>query len=380
MGMIINPFGVAPAGAAPGDLRTVLGNSQYTSVSGTNTSLGWAVKITAPSGADSLISAVRVMIQSTGGSVDFKALLMSDNAGQPSGTILAIGTATTYSIIASQTIIELPFASAQTLTTGTSYWIGFVPSTTVSLGVVSSDLSNTAAYSVACTYASPTWNAAGDSVNSFAGIYAITQQAGAATGTHQQGNSTFFIQGTNFRLALPPYSVGDRILLNVATWFGAVTDPAGFTEISNQQINASASARHRIIMRTMDGTEDGTVLMTVANTTACVATVLRGGGALEGMAHNTGSGTTATSSAVTTSGANRRVFNALVSGDKGGGSSNADTSDTWTDIYSVGSTFSFDYTVSLSYKDVAAAGSSGTEVRTISDGHWHTSSFAIPDA
>lgn len=383
MGMVVNPFGVVPPAPAGGDLRTVVGNAQWTAGgSGTSTSNGWLVKIAAPSGANSLLNSVWVFMNTLNAGVGMKALLVADNAGVPSSTVIAIGTATVPGAL-TNTVVELPFASGQTLTAGTSYWIGLVPSATIGLGLADTNFGNTQPYTVAVTYASPTWNDAADASSaSMAAIWGVPQQAGAATGLHQQGSSAIFAGSGSMRLAFPPCAIGDIVRVNFGEDFGTLpTTPTGFTKTYDDQVHSFAAVRHCIYERTVDGTENGTIFFNApsGNNRVAVATVFRGGGAKEGKTTATGSGSTTTSSAVTTAGANRRVFNFLVSGFSNPGTTNTESADTWTDVYNLGTTAGNDYTISLSYKDQASAGSAGTETRTITSNPWHVTSFAIPD-
>lgn len=381
-GCLTHRLGVlAQAGAPSTYLRTTLGNKDYTAPSSTSTSNGWAVKITTPAGASTVLSSVWVALTSVSGTASFKALLMTDSGGSPSGTILAIGNATTPSAVASEVAVEMPFASDQTLSASTDYWIGFVPDGTIGLVTADTNFSNTQGYEVAVTYSSPTWNAAGDTLSSRAAVWCVAKQAATITGTHQQGSTSLFAAANQMRIGLPAHAIGDLIVLDTGQWFGTVPTISGFTEISNQQVHTFSGMRHRILTRTIDGTEGGVVYIPSpsGNDRTVVATVLRGGGAIEGTAHNTNTGTSITTSAVTTSGSNRRVFNFCTFGQGNAGATNTESADGWTDVYSLGTTFSADYSHSLSYKDVAAAGSSGTETRTVSNCYWHTTSWAKPD-
>lgn len=381
-GCLTHRLGILAQASAPTTfLRTPLGNKDYTAPSGGSSSNGQLVKITTPAGASTTLSSIWLAVSSLGGTVGLKALLVADSAGSPSSTVLAIGTATTPGVIATETAVELPFASDQTLSASTAYWIGYVPSASVGYITADANFSNTAAMTVTVNYASPTWDSSTDAAGDLVAIWCVGKQAATITGTHQQGSTLLFAAGAQMRAGLPAHAIGDLIVLDTGQWFGTVPTISGYTEISNQQVHTFSGMRHRILTRTIDGTENGTVYIPSpsANDRTLVATVLRGGGAIEGTAHNTNTGTTVTTAAVTTAGVNRRVFNFVAYGQGNGGATNTQSADTWTDVYSMGTTFSADYSHSLSYKDVAAAGSSGTESRTVSNTFWHTTSWAKPD-
>lgn len=379
-------FSSSAAGGGGGPvtyLRTTLGNANWIAQSSGTGSNGRLIKITTPAGADTVISSVFASFVGFSAGVSLKALIVADSGGAPAnGTPLAIGTATTPGSSADANfVVEMALASDQALTQATSYWIGYVPSASVSPRLADGNFSNVDGMQVAVTYATPSWDATSDVADGKTAIWTVAKQSATITGTHQQASSLLYASGSHMRMILPPHAIGDLIVLDTGQWFGTLPTISGYTQISDQQVSSFSGMRHRILTRTIDGTEDGTIAIPAptSNDRTAVATVLRGGGAIEGTAHNTSSGTAITTAAVTTSGANRRVFNFCTFGQGNAGATNTQSADTWTDVYSLGTTFGADYSHSLSYKDVAVAGSSGTESRTVSNSFWHTTSWAKPD-
>ena len=94
------------------------------------------------------LNGVSIVPEATSAGANFKAVLYSDNAGVPN-SLLATGAQATGTT--SGTVLTSNFSVGQTLTGGTSYWIGFITDTSVALLV--SNTSNSG-LSVANTYAS----------------------------------------------------------------------------------------------------------------------------------------------------------------------------------------------------------------------------------
>jgi hypothetical protein len=92
----------------------------------------------------------------TSAAAKFKAVLYADSTGSP-GSLTATGTEVTGTT--ANTALTLPFASGQSLTASTSYWIGFITDTSVALNEY--DASSNQGQKKANTYASGAPNPAG---------------------------------------------------------------------------------------------------------------------------------------------------------------------------------------------------------------------------
>jgi hypothetical protein len=105
------------------------------------------MKITAPVNCN--LQSVYLLPAATAAAAKNKAVLYSDSAGSPS-SLVATGTEVVGTT--NGTALNLPFASGQALTSGTSYWIGYITDTSVALSQY--DNSTAKGQRAANTYAS----------------------------------------------------------------------------------------------------------------------------------------------------------------------------------------------------------------------------------
>jgi hypothetical protein len=109
---------------------------------------------TCPAGGVTLNS-VSFIPQATSAAAKVKAVLYADSAGSP-GSLIATGTEVIGTVAG--TVFTAPFASGQTLSAGTAYWIGYITDTSVVIAVGETSLAGRAK---ANTYASGAPNPAG---------------------------------------------------------------------------------------------------------------------------------------------------------------------------------------------------------------------------
>lgn len=139
----------APGGFGLG-FQNALGTSQ--TAPGANTL--YLRKVTAPVGGATLNS-VTIVPAATSAGANFKAVLYADSAGAPAA-LIATGTQVTGTT--SGATLTLPFSAGQALTASTSYWIGYITDTSVT--VYQSD-TGTTGWEKTNTYASGAPNPAG---------------------------------------------------------------------------------------------------------------------------------------------------------------------------------------------------------------------------
>ena len=100
-------------------------------------------------GANETLDSIKILPAATSASAKFKAVVYANSGGAPSGAPLDTGTEVTGTT--SGTILSLPLTTPQALTSGSTYWIGFITDTSV---VLSLSDSNSLGYKAANTYGS----------------------------------------------------------------------------------------------------------------------------------------------------------------------------------------------------------------------------------
>lgn len=130
-------------------------------------------KVTAPAGGMTLNS-VTCVPEATSAGANLKAVLYADSAGSPAA-LIATGAQVTGTTAGAA--LTSAFGSGQALTAATSYWIGFITDTSVTLG--ESDIATTS-WLKTNTYASGAPNPAGTATSTTAANWCIW---GTGTGT-----------------------------------------------------------------------------------------------------------------------------------------------------------------------------------------------------
>jgi hypothetical protein len=107
-------------------------------------------KFTAP--VSGTLHSISIMPATTSSGANFKPAIYADNSGSP-GTLLSTGSQVTGAT--ALTAVTMPLTTAQSLTAGTSYWIGYVTDTTLSMQRDdNSSFATNAGYSASVTYTS----------------------------------------------------------------------------------------------------------------------------------------------------------------------------------------------------------------------------------
>lgn len=362
-----------------------LGNSYSVVGAGAASPAGLLIPIT-PTQTCDISSVVFGLSASTGQSA--KALVYTDSAGAPN-TLIAAGTATSLGTVSTPTPFNLPFSSPVTLTGGTTYWIGFVPSGSITYVDVNLSPLGSAAWSASVTYAAPEASLSGIAALGTGKpvLFVAGAFSAALSGTDLVATSEYIFHGNTSSATwvnIPKFAVGDVVLLQLLPTNGGppslTTAPAGFTLVSSKNLNnVNFNGINFLYARIIDGTENGIVACKASsyNNMNARLTVWRGmdvsGTPYESVVTSFGSGTSVVSPAITTTGPDRLALNFFGAG----AANNTDltgVADTWTDVYDVNTTVGTDAALSCTYQDAPTASTLSTETRTNAAG---SSTYAV---
>lgn len=363
-----------PAGGGAATQFETLGNA-YSSNPGAGASTASGVLIPITPAQSCVLSKIVLGVQtSTGQSA--KALVYADNAGAP-GALIAVGTATGLGSVTS-TLVELPFAASVSLTGGVTYWVGYVPSASISFSDVTLAGIGTTASTASVTYASPQADLTGLSTPGASKpvICAPATFTAALSGVDIIAQSENIFHSNTSQptwINIPKGGVGDIAYLQVAPTNGgppSVTTPSGWTLISSPMLNGNNfNGKNNIFRRVLDGTENGIVAFTSSSYSVIEAkmAVVRGmdttGTPEKGLVTSTGSGASVVSPAITTTAPDQLALNFFAAG-AANGTDLTGAADAWTDYYDHSTTLGTDAAISLTYRDAPTATTLSTETRT----------------
>jgi hypothetical protein len=134
----------------------ILGNVAYTCATNSAPGANQLALRTFTPGVNCTLNSIGILPEATSATAKFKAVLYADSSGSP-GTLVATGTEVVGTTSGSR--LALPFASGQSLTSGTAYWIGYITDTSVV--VRQYDTTTTPGQTKANTYTSGAPNPAG---------------------------------------------------------------------------------------------------------------------------------------------------------------------------------------------------------------------------
>jgi hypothetical protein len=380
----------AGGGGGGGDTRfTHIGT---TTTSNGNSTTGYAAGlcamtfVTPASNCNAYAVCLRQMSTTPAGT-KMKAVIYSDNAGQP-GNLLATGTEyTTHTVVASMDV-SLPFATPFALVSGTKYWYGAIASSTFN-GEGPGGGTNTQ-YWYTTTYATgPLATAPAMSHNGATPCaYLSVGDSTAAGGTGFIGSSSNWVSTTPTVRATYPVdrAPGDIAFVHIAftNTSGAPSwsAPEGFTLISEQQLGGAVNYRELVYWRRIDGTEciPGQGIAAGLGSLDFTVSLWRGytgsGTPYEALATAaSGTNTNPVGNAITTLGANRTAINFYSKSDtnvvNGGGASG------WSDKYDANGSGGTGTKTLCSAKDVAVAGAVAAEARTSTTDRWRCFTLAL---